>query len=101
MGLPTRLQRLLGGRPVVVDGQTLAPDLRLMLRLQRLAREAGTETLPLAEGRTAMLRHTALTGGDQPIGSRRDLEVAGRPARLYVPSGAAATGPLVVYLHGG
>jgi acetyl esterase len=31
----------------------------------------------------------------------RDLEVAGRPARLYVPTGAAATGPLLMYLHGG
>lgn len=101
LGLPVRLQRLLGGRPVVVDGQTLAPDLQLMLRLQRLARESGAESLPIPEGRTAMVRHTALTGGDLPIGSRRDLEVAGRPARLYVPTAAPETGPLLVFLHGG
>jgi len=101
MALPAGVQRLLGGRPVVVDGQTLAPDLQLMLRLQRLAREVGAETMPIAEGRKALVHHTALTGGDLPIGSRRDLDVAGRPARLYVPTGAAATGPLLVYLHGG
>lgn len=101
MGLPARVQRLLGGRPVVIDGQTLAPDLQLMLRLQRLVREPGAETLPMAEGRKALVHHTVLTGGDLPIGSRRDLEVAGRPARLYVPTAAATTGPLLVYLHGG
>jgi acetyl esterase len=101
MGLPARVQRVLAGRAVVVDGQTLAPDLQLMLRLQRLVREVGTETLPIAEGRRAMVHHTGLTGGALPIGSRRDLEVDGRAARLYVPTGAAGTGPLLVYLHGG
>jgi len=101
MRLPERVQRGLGGRPVVVDGQTLAPDLQLMLRLQRLVRETGAETLPIAEGRRAIVRHAALTGGQQPIGSVRDLDVAGRPARLYVPIGAPSVGPLLVYLHGG
>lgn len=101
MRLPERVQRVLAGRPVVVDGQTLAADLQLMLRLQRLVRETGAETMPIAEGRKAVVRHTVLTGGDQPIGSVRDLEVAGRPARLYVPTGAPAAGPLLVFLHGG
>ena len=34
-----------------VDGQTLATDTQLALRLQKLAREAGAETLPIPEGR--------------------------------------------------
>ena len=101
MALPERVQRLLGGRPVVVDGQTLAPDVQLMLRLQRLVRERGAETMPMAEGRRALDHHTLLTGGDLPIGSVRDLSAAGLPARLYVPTGAPSTGPLLVYFHGG
>lgn len=101
IGLPERLQRVLAGRPDVVDGQTLATDLQLVLRVQRLTRDRGAETLPMAQGRKALRRHTFLFGGDLPIGNVRDLEVAGRPARLYVPTGAPASGPLLVFFHGG
>lgn len=102
MALPARVQRLLAGKPVVLDGQTLASDLQLMLRLQRLTRIPGAETLPMAQGREAIRHATVLTGGDQPIGSTRDLTLAkGLRARLYVPSGAPASGPLLVFLHGG
>jgi acetyl esterase len=101
MRLPERVQRVLAGRPLVVDGEPLAVDLQLMLRMQRLAREAGAETLPMAQGRAAVRHHSGLTGGDQPIGSVRDLTAGDRPARLYVPTGAPATGPLLVFLHGG
>ena len=101
MALPERVQRVLAGRPVTIDGQTLAPDVQLMLRLQRLARVPGAETLPMARGRVALDHHTVLTGGDLPIGSVRDLYAAGRPARLYVPTGGPSTGPLLVYFHGG
>jgi acetyl esterase len=86
LALPEPVQRVLAGRRVVRDEQTLATDTQLSLRLQRLAREAGAETLPMAEGRLAIGRHTRLTGGRQPIGEVRDLLVADRPARLYVPS---------------
>jgi acetyl esterase len=65
----------------------------------------------MAEGRLAMRRHTRLTGGRQPIGSVRDLTVAGRPARLYTPSSAVEphssvvepveTTPLLLFFHGG
>ena len=101
LGLPERVQRVLGGRRVVHDGQTLAPDTQLMLRLQRLTRERGAETMPIPEGREAILRHTRLTSGRQPVGAVRDLAVAGLPARLYTPTGAAATGPLLLFFHGG
>lgn len=86
LALPGRLQRVLAGRAIVRDGQTLAVDTQLMLRMQRLVREPGAETLPIPEGRAAILRHAGMTAGRQPIGSVRDLTVAGRPGRLYTPS---------------
>jgi len=120
LALPRPLLRALGGRAVVRDGQTLAPDVSLMLRLQRLTREVGAETLPLEQGREAIRRHTRMTAGRQPIGSVRDLLVADRPARLYTPSvverspvvegspvvepvetPAPERHPLLLFLHGG
>jgi acetyl esterase len=99
MALPERVQRLLGGRPVVRDGQTLAADVQLMLLLQRLLRERGAETYPIPDGRRVILRHTAETGGRQPIGSVRELAVAGVPARLYTPT--RDRGALLLFFHGG
>jgi len=101
LALPERVQRVLAGRRVVADGQTLATDVRLTLRLMQVTREPGLGDLPIPEGRALLRRQAAIAGGTQPIGEVRDLDVGGRPGRLYVPRGAAATGPLLVYLHGG
>jgi len=115
LALPERLQRLLAGRRVVHDGQTLAVDTQLMLRLQRLTRERGAETLPIPQGREAILRHTRLAAGRQAVGAVRDLTVAGLPARLYVPTPLvepspplvepvetpAPKHPLLLFFHGG
>ncbi|WP_432477667.1 alpha/beta hydrolase fold domain-containing protein [Nocardioides sp. GXQ0305] len=101
LGLPERVQRVLAGRRVVHNGQTLAADMQLMLRLARVAREPGLGDLPIPEGRRLYRRQAALVGGSQPVGAVRDLEVAGRPGRLYVPTAAPDRGPLLVFLHGG
>lgn len=101
MALPEPVQRVLAGKPVVLDGQTLAPDMQLMLRMQRLARIVGAETLPIPEGRLAILHQTAMTGGGQPIGAVRDLPVGGLDGRLYTPRGATEPGGLLVFFHGG
>ena len=101
MNLSPRLQRRLAGRPVVRDGQTLAVDTQLMLRLTKLAGESDPSTLSIAEGRAALLRQAVLAGGTQKIGSVRTLKVGDLPARLYIPTGAPAFGPLLVFLHGG
>ncbi|MBF4162560.1 alpha/beta hydrolase [Nocardioides sp. CBS4Y-1] len=101
MGLPPAVQRRLAGPPVEVDGQRLAVDTQLMLRLQKTARLPAADTLPTGRARAQTRHETALAGGDQPIGSVRDLTAGGRPARLYVPAGAADVGPLLVFFHGG
>jgi acetyl esterase len=101
MNLPPALQRRLAGRPVVIDGQTLAVDTQLMLRLTRLAGEPDPSTLSIEEGRAALLNQALIGGGTQKIGSVRTLTVGDLPARLYIPTGAPAVGPLLVFLHGG
>ncbi len=99
VSLPERLQRALAGRTLVIDGQTLAVDAQLMLRLQRVVRLPAAETLPIPQGREEILHQAQLTGGRQPIGSTRDLRVAGLPARLYTPTDP--TSALLVFFHGG
>src|SRR3954468_7846056 len=101
LGLPERVQRVLAGRRLTIDGQTLAVDTQLMLRLERVVREPSTEDLPLDEGRRLLLEHAAIAGGNQPIGAVRDIPVGGLPGRLYVPTAATTPGPLLVFFHGG
>lgn len=101
MALPESVQARLAGPPVVLDGQTLAPETQLTLRLQRLARLPGAETMPIPEGRRAVLHHAGLTAGEQPIGSLRDLLVGDLPGRLYTGSTVTGESPLLLFLHGG
>jgi acetyl esterase len=104
MGLPAKAQRALSGRPLVLDGQTLAPDLQAMLALQRLARKGDLGGAHVASGRAAMKANAGLVGGRQPIGAVRELTVAGLPARHYLPHGARPVGagtPLLLFFHGG
>jgi acetyl esterase len=112
LGMPTGLQRILAGRRVVVDGQTLDPETQWMLRVEQLAGEPAAETLPMPEARKAILRQATLVGGVQPIGETRDLTVPGAdgpiPARLYVPRDQVGTpdragtaSPLLFFVHGG
>ncbi|MDP2775748.1 MAG: alpha/beta hydrolase fold domain-containing protein, partial [Nocardioides sp.] len=111
MGLPERVQAKLAGPPVVLDGQTLAPETQLTLRMQRLARLPGAETLPIAQGRAAVAHHAGLAAGDQPVGAVRDFLVGDLPARLYTPTSSLVEEgakrpsrnqlPLLVFFHGG
>lgn len=101
--LPEPLVKLLAGRPVRRDSQTLAPEMQLMLRLQRTFREPEIASLSIPDGRRAMTRQAELVGGRVPIASVRDLEVDGRPARLYTPReqlGVDAA-PTLLFFHGG
>ncbi|MDQ6523308.1 alpha/beta hydrolase [Nocardioides sp. LHD-245] len=100
MGLPSRVQRLLSGGPLVLDGQTLAADLRLMLTLQRLARKGDLAGEGVVQGRAALRENATLAGGQPAIGSIRDLAVADLPARLYEPSRPVGRG-LLLFFHGG
>lgn len=99
--LPAPLQRVLAGRPVERDGRRLAVETQLLLKLNRLSGHPPAETLPIPRGRE-VIRFQSLAGaGDQPIGSVRDLDAGGVPARLYVPTTSTGADPLLVLAHGG
>ncbi len=103
--LPRPVRRLLAGRPIRIDGQELALDMQLLLRLQRLS---GVELGggDVAAARAALSASTQLAEGPrrQDI-AVRDLRIPGADgeigARLYTPDGVAARSPLLVFFHGG
>lgn len=101
VALPEPVQRFLAGPRVLLDGQTLATDVQLVLRLQRTAKLPDVATLPIADGRVMLDRQATMAGGLQPVGAVRDLDAGGRPARLYTPTTAGPGSPLMVFLHGG
>lgn len=106
--LPPRVQRLVAGRPPELDGQRLASDIQVLLRLAALA---GDESVTAGAGpeqaRARNRRGAAAVAGPPPPMARVErLEIPGAagtiPARLYVPPTAAPTSsPLLVYYHGG
>lgn len=103
--LPGPVRRMAAGPPIRIDGNELALDAQLLLRLLRLtetelsagsvadARRNVEETSPVAAGQPIQPVHT------------RDLRIPSDarpiPARLYTPDGLAEGSPLLVYFHGG
>ena len=106
--LPDRMKiALAGGRPVVVDGQQLDPQLQLFACAAQAA-AAGSDGADDAEGRRRYRHVTqAFRGTTTPVASVRDVEVSGAAgmlqARHYAPAPSQDTGPrpLTVYFHGG
>ena len=107
-GLSPRAQRRLFGPPPTRDGQTLAPDIHVLIKL---AEQAGSSSITgegsPAAARKERRRDAAVTGARPPIPMQRvtELTIPGSAgllgARHYVPLGAAAPGPLLLYFHGG
>jgi acetyl esterase len=108
-GLPPRLLRRLFGRPVQVDGQTLAPDIQALLGMAKLAgSESFTEGVPVATARRNRLWEAKVVAERPPPAMARveAVEIPGPAgtiaARRYVPHGAPSqSAPLLVYYHGG
>jgi acetyl esterase len=110
---PAGLRRMLAGPAIELDGQTLDPDLQLLLRLERLT-AAGTPAAPVHRRRAHLDAATALASGP-PVGgvTTRPITITaddpdprdpGRrsiAARLYTPEGLPPGSPLLVFQHGG
>lgn len=106
LSLPASVQvKLSGGKPVVIDGLTLHPELQLMFALQKVAgAKRLTDGDPL-QCRRRMRRDTLDNAGPRvEVGAVRDLFVAGGAgpirARHYAPANAS-NAPLLVFFHGG
>lgn len=104
--LPRPVQRLLGGRPLCIDGTELDTEVQLGLRLMTLAAGTTFEKLPLPEGRAQIDREAWIVGAASEVGEVRERTVAGAdgpiPARLYRPHHDPSLRlPLLVYFHGG
>lgn len=103
--LPRPLRRLLAGKPVVLDGQTLALEAQLLLRLAEIT-DVTLADSTVAEARAALEFNSVLAIGPEIDGVQsRDLDIptpdGSVPGRLYNPAGAETPGPLWVYYHGG
>ena len=104
--LPPRLQVGLSGRPPVrVDGQTLDPQVQLILSVRR-ALKAPPLCAPTPEAARARFRREMILfrGPQTEVGSVSEFDVpggGGAPLRVrhYAPPGASPD--LLVYLHGG
>jgi acetyl esterase len=112
MRLPEPVLRRVAGPPVRRDGLTLDLETQALLRVKELAHEPDVASLPIPDGRQALLRQCKLSGGRQPIGAVVPLRVPGGAgeldARLYVPrsqaharSSSTTGGPLLFFAHGG
>jgi acetyl esterase len=106
--LPPVLRRSIGGGRVRIDGQTLAGEIGVLLRLAALVGERSlTGYGDVGRARARTRRSTASTAGPSiPLARVEDLEIPGPvgtiPARLYDRDGAGlAPRPLLVYYHGG
>jgi acetyl esterase len=107
MGLPSRVQVLLSGRkPVVIDGQTLHPNMQLLLSLTGVAgRSTGLSAARIEVARRRMYREaTRFFRSGPEVGAIRDLTIPGPAgpiaARHYAPESTSSE-PLLVFLHGG
>lgn len=107
--LPEPVQNLLAtGQPNRIDGQELAPEVRLALALMNRLGGDSFEDFPPPEARKRLDAEARIFAGKPPhVDAIVDHRIPGPggeiPARLYRPSAAAGADrrPLVVYFHGG
>jgi acetyl esterase len=107
-GLPPRVQRLLFGKPPVINGQQLEPDIHSLLWLDRLAGgESLSEGKDVEETRAKRLKEARIVAHRPPIAMER-VELVELPgptgpigARLFTPPALMEQPSLLVYFHGG
>lgn len=103
--MPPQLRRAIAGKPVRLDGQELALDAQVLLRLQ----DAGGQQLVqhnVAQSRRMMDASVPIVSGKpiQPV-TADEVAIPGQtgnlPGTLYTPAGLAEPSGLLVFYHGG
>ena len=100
--LPTAVRRRLAGAPTQIDGNTLDPELQLLLRVKALLPDTTKSDAAVAR---AHLKYLCMLVAGRPVELQRVTELTVRGAdgqlgaRLYVPRDAGRG--LLVFLHGG
>ncbi|MEO6470612.1 MAG: alpha/beta hydrolase, partial [Aeromicrobium sp.] len=104
VGLPKPVVRRLAGKPVVIEGKTLNPEMQLILRLEKFEGPP-TESQPISRGRKQTLASCQMLGGSPSIGAVTDRTIDGPggklPLRFYTPKGMHGASPALVFFHGG
>jgi len=102
--LPKPVIRRLAGKPVVVDGKTLDPEMQLILRLEKLEGPP-VECMAVTQGRRQIVSGAKLVGGTPPIGAVTDRSIEGPAGKLdlrfYTPGGLGGASPALFFIHGG
>ena len=100
--LPRPVRRLIAGRPVRRDGQELALDAQLLLRMSQLEQRSLGGGTP-AQARDRFTRSTRVISGRpaRPVRTRQVAVADVVKGRLYAPEGLPENSPLLVYYHGG
>ena len=104
-GLPKVARRAIAGKPIRIDGQELALEAQLLVRLQHLTGASMTKSTPeLARLELADSYRMVCGRSIQPVATR-ELTIpdsnGGIPATLYTPAGASTQSGLLVFYHGG
>ncbi|WP_277068979.1 alpha/beta hydrolase [Saccharomonospora viridis] len=103
--LPRPLRRLVAGKPVRLDGQELALDAQLLLRLQQLSGASLVNgTVEHSRAALDVSRHLVSGKPIQPV-LTREVAIPGPhgevPATLYTPDGLPTGSGMLVFYHGG
>lgn len=103
--LPEGMQRVIAGKPVVVDGQQLYTEVQMALRLLNALPGSDFSTLPLAEARAQVDAEARIFGGTHEVSEVNELTIPTRsgsvPARSYANVPADQRTGTVLYFHGG
>ncbi|UJW34596.1 alpha/beta hydrolase [Saccharothrix sp. AJ9571] len=103
--LPTPVKRLIAGAPIRLDGQELALDAQLLLRLQQLTgAELAGHSVERSRADLDVSRHLVSGKPIEPVHTREltiPAPTGGIEATLYTPEGLPEPSGLLVFFHGG